>query len=338
MPNPRRTHYDELGVKQNASDKDIERAYRRYRAEMDLPTAAPDRVRESRMKAAYETLGDPVKRAEYDAMLAGPQKKERSKAMMLATLGVVVLAGVAGAAYVFKPAPPPPEGTLGIEEIRHKASLAVNRVDSMDLSGKAMPIGLGFAIDQGTVATTCNGISPMSVLTLFMPPQAIHVKVAQVDETLGLCKLSASGIGSWPLPITSADPHPGDTVYITKVNAVGEVNLVEAKVKRVVPSPRGKVIETSIPVLPERQGGPVINTHGHVVGVALLPDAGGKGEVVRITPDWAVRAIAPPPPPPAAVAPTPAPEPATTSRIKSYQELEEDRRKRLEEAVRKNLE
>jgi hypothetical protein len=337
MANPRRTHYDELGVKRNATDKDIERAFRKYRSEMDLPTAAPDRLRENRMKSAYETLIDPAKRAAYDAMLAGPRKKERSKGMLMATLGVLVLAGVAGAAYVFKPAPPPPVGNLAIDAITHKASLAVNRVDSMDLSGKPSPIGIAFAIDEGTVATTCSGISPMSVLTLFMPPQAIPVKVAQVDEKLGVCKLFASGIGSWPLPVTSAEPHPGDTIYMTKVNAVGEVSLVEAKVKRVVPSPRGKVIETSIAVLPERQGGPVLDARGHVIGVALLPDSGGVGEVVRITPDWAVRAKPVAPPQPVIEAPAAAPENATTSRVKSYQEIEDDRRRRLDEAVRKNL-
>lgn len=333
----RRTHYDELGVKPNASEKDVERAYRRYRSEMDLPTAAPDRVRESRMKSAYETLIDPEKRAAYDAMLAGPQKQQRSRGATLAVLGVVALAGVAAAAYVFRPAPPPPPGTLALEELTHKAALAVNRVDSLDLSGKATPIGIAFAIDEGTMATTCNGISPMSVLTLFMPPQAIPVKVAQADEKLGLCKLSASGIGSWPLPITAAEPHPGDTVYMTKVNAVGEVGLVEAKVKRVVPSPRGKVIEVSMAVLPERQGGPVLDTHGHVVGVALLPEPNGHGEVVRITPDWAVRAKPAAAPQPEIAAPAAAPEPATSSRVKSYQEIEEDRRKRLEEALLKNV-
>jgi hypothetical protein len=177
----------------------------------------------------------------------------------------------------------------------------------------------------------------MSVLTLFMPPQAIPVRVAQADEKLGLCKLSASGIGSWPLPITNAEPHPGDTVYMTKVNAVGEVGLVEAKVKRVVPSPRGKVIETSIPVLPERQGGPVLDTHGHVIGVALLPDPAGRGEVVRITPDWAVRPKVEAPQPAVAPAPPPA-EAAKPLERMTREEMLEERKRRLDEAVRKNVE
>jgi Trypsin-like peptidase domain/DnaJ domain len=337
MPNPQRTKYDELGIARNATAADIERAYRKYRTQAEMITAAPDRPRDNRMKSAYETLSNPDKRAIYDLLLAAPERKRRSKGAIAATFGVLVLAGAAGAAYLLQPAPPPPPGTLTIDEIARKASLAVNRVDSTDMSGKATPVGIAFAVDDGTVVTTCNGITPMSVLTLFLPPRAVPVKVAQVDEKLGLCKLSASGIGSWPLPVTSAEPHPGDTIYMTKVNAVGEVGLVEAKVKRVVPSPRGKAIETSIAVLPERQGGPVFDARGHVVGVALLQEPGGRGEVVRITPEWAVRPtpVAAPAPVRAAPAPVEAQKPLE---LKTREEIAEDRRKRIEEAVRKNVE
>ncbi len=336
MPTPRRTHYDELGVSRDAKAADIERAYRKYRTQADMITAAPDRVRDNRVKSAYETLSNADKRAIYDLVLAGPERKRRSKGVIAASLGVVALAAAAGAAYLLQPAPPRAPGTLAIEEITHRASLAVNRVDSTDISGKAAPVGIAFAIDDGTVATTCNGITPMSVLTLFLPPRAIPVKVAQVDENLGLCKLSANGIGSRPLPVTRAEPRPGDTVYMTKVNAVGEVGLVEARVKRVVPSPRGAVIETTIPVLPDRQGGPVLDTRGHVVGVALWREEGGRGEVVRITPDWVVRPRPVEVSAPARAAPEPV-EARPPVEPRSREEIAAERRKRIEEVVRQNV-
>jgi hypothetical protein len=290
MPQARRTHYDELGIGNSATTADVERAWRKYRAEADAPSAAPDRARESRMRAAYETLGDPVKRDAYDEMLAGPRRKQRSKGVWIAVLGVVVLAGVAAGAYLLQPAPPPPPGTLSVEELTHAASQAMARVDSRDMSGNAQKLGLAFAIDEGFVATSCHGITPFAQLSLYIAPRTVPVKVAQVDEKLGVCKLSAAGIGSWPLPLAGADPHPGDIVYVTKMNAVGEVSLAEAKVKRVVPSARGKAIELSVAVLPERRGGPVIDTQGRVVGVQLLPE-GTHGEVVRVAPDWAVKPI-----------------------------------------------
>src|SRR2546421_3108114 len=142
MPNPRRTCYDDLGLKRNATANDIERAYRKYRSEQDRITAAPDRVRDNRMKSAYETLVDPQKRAAYDAALAEPQRKQRSKGLMFATLGVIVLGVVAATAYLLQPGSPPAPGTLPIEQLTHNASQAMARVDSRDMSGASMPIGL----------------------------------------------------------------------------------------------------------------------------------------------------------------------------------------------------
>src|SRR4051794_28632856 len=129
MPQARRTYYDELGVSRSAKTAEIERAWRKYRAEADAPSAAPDRARESRMRAAYETLGDPVKREAYDQALAAPRRKQQSKGVWMALLGVLVLGGVAAAAYMLQPAPPPPPGTLSIEELTHAASQAMARVD-----------------------------------------------------------------------------------------------------------------------------------------------------------------------------------------------------------------
>jgi hypothetical protein len=214
--------------------------------------------------------------------------------VMFAILGTAILATAAGVADLLQPPPPPPPGSVTKEQIAHDAQQAMARVDSVDISGKSAPIGLAFAIAEGVVATACKGISPMSQLSLYMAPRTTPVKVERSDERAGLCKLGGVGIGSWPLRISNADPAPGDTVYVTKMNAVGEVSLVEARVKRVVPTARGKSIEMSVAVLPERQGGPVFDARGHVVGVQLLPDDAPTGDVVRITPGWAAATAAPP--------------------------------------------
>ncbi|HEV2766307.1 MAG TPA: DnaJ C-terminal domain-containing protein [Acidimicrobiales bacterium] len=62
-------HYEVLGVAEEASHEDIQRAYRRL-ARRHHPDANPgDAGAEERFKessAAYEVLGDPVKRREYD--------------------------------------------------------------------------------------------------------------------------------------------------------------------------------------------------------------------------------------------------------------------------------
>lgn len=329
MPASRTTHYEELGVKPNAIPTEIERAWRKYRAEADQVTAAPDRVRETRMRAAYETLSDPVKRAAYDDSLKAPARRS-SRGIWLAFFGVLVLGGVAAGAWLLQPPPPPPPGSLSLEQLTHSASQAMARVESVDMSGKATRIGLAFSIHEGVVATSCEGINPMSQLSLQMIRRSVPVKVAQVDEKLGVCKLAAKDVGSWPLEATTADPSPGDTVYATKMNAVGEVSLVEAKVKRVVSSERGKTIEISVAVLPERQGGPVLDSRGRLVGVQILPGGKGYGEVVKITPEWSSRPQAPEPAPPPATVEA---ETGKTDGPMTREQMEAERRTRIEKAL-----
>jgi hypothetical protein len=120
------------------------------------------------------------------------------------------------------------------------------------------------------------------------------------------------------------------------MNAVGEVSLVEAKVKRVVPSDRGKSVEITVAVLPDRVGGPVFNTHGHVIGVQILPTGSGHGEVVRVGPEWAAMPKAPEP-----VAAPPAPAPADTAPVVDDLKLQRKTRAQIEaehkEAIDKAL-
>lgn len=334
MAASRTTHYETLGVRPDAIPTEVERAWRKYRAEADQASAAPDRGRETRMRAAYETLRDPVKRAAYDDSLKSPRRRARPRNVILLTLAVLVLAGAALAAYLLQPAPAPPPGALSAGELLHNASQAMGRVESLDMSGKAARIGLAFALEEGVVATSCEGINPTSQLTLQMGRRAVPVKVAQVDEKLGVCKLSAKDIGGWPLPVSATDPSPGEVVYATKMNAVGEVGLVEARVKRVVPTGRGKSIEMSVAVLPERAGGPVLDARGRVVGVQLLPGGAGRGEVVRITPEWSVR--------PAPVEPAPKPaEPAGEAKAEggtmTREQVEAARRRNLEKALEEDV-
>src|SRR5205823_994983 len=101
---------------------------------------------------------------------------------------------------------------------------------------------------------------------------------------IGLCKLAVEGVGSRPLAL-SGEPRVGQKVYSTKVNSVGQVALTEGKVKNVLPTPKGKSIETSISVAPGTGGSPLLDIYGRVVGVATLAQA-GEGRHVPIPAAW----------------------------------------------------
>jgi DnaJ-class molecular chaperone len=69
-----RDPYEALGVKQDASAADIKKAYRRLAKRYHPDSTGGDKVKEDRFKevsTAYDILGDPEKRARYDAMSRG---------------------------------------------------------------------------------------------------------------------------------------------------------------------------------------------------------------------------------------------------------------------------
>ena len=248
---------------------------------------------------------------------------------------VAIAAAAGGGFFLMKRGGPPPADT---EQLANAATLAVGRVDSVDLTGKGGPVGLAFAIDENLVATTCNGITPMSQLTLFWPPRTVPAQVAQIDSKLGVCKLSAFGIGARPLVVTAANPAVGEDVYATKMNPAGVVTLVHAKVTRVTGSGDGKIVEISVKVQPEMQGSPVMNAQGRVIGVAVLPDPAGRGQVVGLSPDWTARRK----PVEAAPTPTPAPaEPAPAAPaeggMKTREQIQAERREAVEKAVEQSV-
>jgi DnaJ-class molecular chaperone len=66
-----RDPYEALGVKQDASAEDIKKAYRKLAKRYHPDSTGGDKAKEDRFKeisTAYDILGDPDKRARYDAM------------------------------------------------------------------------------------------------------------------------------------------------------------------------------------------------------------------------------------------------------------------------------
>lgn len=66
------TYYEELGLKETASDNEIKQAFRRLAKENHPDKTMGDKKKEEKFKkinTAYQTLSDPTKKKEYDATL-----------------------------------------------------------------------------------------------------------------------------------------------------------------------------------------------------------------------------------------------------------------------------
>ena len=339
MDRLKETLYDILGVSRDAKVTDIGRAYNRHRSAMRQETTPPDARRAALLHEAFEVLSDPQKRAAYDASL------RRSRAVVLpggkplgpsATAALLVLAalGVIVALFILnRPAArkPPKLET----EIRTAASLAVGRLQSIDVSGTAQSVGVAFTLEQGVMVTPCAGLSPNAQLVVLVPPRKIPARVIGADAARRFCRLEVSGAGSWPLMINSFTPKAGEKVYAADVAANGEIVLREGSIKGVRDSPEGKIVETSLPVAADASGRPLLDSDAHVIAVAMI-SADGKGQHVGIPPEWieAGRAKAKP------VEPTPEPEPPAKPDVDGKPprdpavNISPERRERLEKAFR----
>ena len=266
------TLYDVLEVSSNAKQTDIVRAYRKLSGHLQKDTAAPDRKREALLREAYEILSDPERRVAYDKSIRKPflvvtNEHDRPAKWIAAIAGLIVMAI---ALYLaFRSERDPVGEPLPVSQIASTTSVATGRLSSIDISGKVTPLGLAFAIAPGVMVASCHGLEPGAQLLVHILPRALPARVASTEGDLGICKLTVDGVGSWPLLPRGFGPHVSERIYATNISPGGELVLQEGVVKRVVNEPKVSIIETSRPVTPGAEGGPLLDMRGRVVGLAV---------------------------------------------------------------------
>ena len=336
------TLYDVLGVPRDAADRDIARAYRRVKAELESDRTAPDPRRTALLREAYEVLSDPQRRDAYDESLRGPKflgipGGHAPRRRWAIAIGVI--AAILAGAWYYVARDPEPVGVLhpandAAQQVHTAASLAIGRVHRIDISGRDTPLGLAIAVEEGVMVTPCEGLTPGAQIVVKIPPRSIPGQILQADEAVGLCRLTMHAGGSWPLPLTSVDPRPADRVYAAHLNAKGEVVLRETKVQRVVPGGASKVVEIAKLTSPPPDGAPLIDVHGRVFAVA-------KGGQHAMLPAAWVEQVQPSAPRAKPAAPKSEEEPAAEaqdapSRPRGLrpEDIPPERRERLEKAFR----
>jgi hypothetical protein len=224
MAATKKTLYDILGIPRDANSIDIGLAHDKRRHE--LQHAAPqDPSALAFLHEAYEVLSDPQRRAAYDASLVTAAEKAEAAQqaqtpdlvleggepvegerklpwLAIGAVGVVVLLAliiglrsrsneappkVEPVAEAPKPVPPPAPVPRSGAQILAEALPAVARLQSFEMSGRAVPIGLALAVEPGAMMTTCHGIPAGVQLVANVGAESRSASLAVTDEVLDLC-------------------------------------------------------------------------------------------------------------------------------------------------------
>ena len=325
MAPAKKTLYEILGVPADAGAEDIVHAHERRVLEMRR-ASNPDPNGVALVQQAFEVLSNPARRAAYDTSLVtaaersaaaqqattdleiepdvgDPDRARRMRLMgMIGGMALILVALF----FVFrprapapppapppepvaeapKPPPPPPPKTRTASEVLADASTSGGQLMSYSMSGAATPLGMAMETEPGQVVTTCHGIPAGTKLVVKVGKEVLPADLAITDEELDLCRLAVAGFTTPPLKLAAEDAKAGDAVFVVGANAKGELAATEGKVNQVRATPRGPVLELSVPIAPTASGGGVFNQYGQLVGIATTPHAFGAGLNIALPVSW----------------------------------------------------
>lgn len=284
----KQTLYDVLELRRNANATDIDRAYERLKDEMARGVTRPDPRRVALLHEAHEVLSDPQRRAEYDTSLRNIKFFDRGDEETSPRLKwAFIAAGVAVAAialyFILRPSGPPKATT---QEILQEVSGTVGRLQSLDVSGRATTVGMAAAVEPGVMVTTCHGFRAGAQLVVRLETRSVGARVSIADGELDICRLAGEDVGSKPLRPGFETPKAGDKVYVVKADASGKLSLEDGTVKQLLTTPKGTLIEVTIPIAPEQSGGPLLDAYGRIIGVTTAPHGYGAGRHVALPLGW----------------------------------------------------
>jgi hypothetical protein len=182
-------------------------------------------------------------------------------------MGVVLVLSACG--NVFRPSP---------ERIAKRISSSLVRIETRDPDGRPVSAGSGFFYaDTGRVVTNLHVMERASqavVRTLNQDAEFPVAGVYAVDLRHDLCVLSIKGDQNRGLRRSDRRPQVGEDVY-----AGGSPLGLEGTISKGVVTalrPTAGMIQVDVAISPGSSGGPVVNGHGELIGVATSSLAAGQ--------------------------------------------------------------
>src|SRR5215831_20956069 len=184
------------------------------------------------------------------------------------------------------PPPPPVAQKKSAAAILAQAQASVARLQSFEMSGRAVPLGLAVALEPTAMITTCHGIPAGSQLVASFGAETRSATMNVNDEQLDLCRIGIAPPAVPTLALATDEPKPGDPIYALGANASGELALTEGTVQALMPDARGKMLQLSMPIAPGGSGGAVFDAYGKLVGIATTSHGHGASVSLAIPASW----------------------------------------------------
>jgi len=149
-----------------------------------------------------------------------------------------------------------------------------------DANGQPISLGTGFFVRPGVVATNVHVIAGASagIAKVVGERQTFTVSgIVGSDSSRDLALLSIPGAAANPLHIAGSDAvSVGDEIFVIGNPQGMEGTLSTGIVSSVRELDSGKLLQITAPISPGSSGGPVLNTAGSVIGVAVATIKGGQ--------------------------------------------------------------
>ncbi|HEX5284941.1 MAG TPA: tetratricopeptide repeat-containing serine protease family protein [Bryocella sp.] len=143
-----------------------------------------------------------------------------------------------------------------------------------DASGSPTALGTAFVVGPRTLITNAHVVSSGTPV-LAVGPVRIPIRVVRRDEKNDLALLRVDvDLTSTALPLRDTVPSPGERVYAIGNPEGLEKSISEGLISAVRSEGGRKLLQISSPISHGSSGGPILDSQGRVVGVAvgILPD------------------------------------------------------------------
>ncbi|MGB7229348.1 MAG: trypsin-like peptidase domain-containing protein [Candidatus Acidiferrales bacterium] len=158
-------------------------------------------------------------------------------------------------------------------QLAQKTFPSVVMIVTSDASGQPLALGSGFSVGDGVIATNMHvieGASAARIKVIGRPETYTVGGVIGTDPTADLALLKVNGLNAPPLQLgDSKQAAVGDQVFAVGNPEGLEGTFSEGIVSGIRTAGADTLLQITAPISPGSSGGPVIDSNGKVLGIAV---------------------------------------------------------------------